>query len=102
MIVQTSRLRDGSRCVTHIAEVQGYDPTKGYHIENVFVRRYHGEDEKGRVLSTFEPTGFVPKVTEEIRGHGHDIPHIIYHAAQHRAQHGPRPEDDMSGGGGGH
>lgn len=103
MIVQTSRLRDGSRCVTHIAEVQGYDPQKGYHIENVFIRRYHGEDEKGRVLSTFEPTGFIPKVTEEIRGHGHDIPHIIYHAAQHRAQHGARPEDDMGGGGhGGH
>jgi pilus assembly protein CpaF len=103
MIVQTSRLRDGSRCVTHIAEVQGYDPQKGYHIENVFIRRYHGEDEKGRVLSTFEPTGFIPKVTEEIRGHGHDIPHIIYHAAQHRAQHGARPEDDLGGGGhGGH
>lgn len=103
MIVQTSRLRDGSRCVTHIAEVQGYDPQKGYHIENVFIRRYHGEDEKGRVLSTFEPTGFIPKVTEEIRGHGLDIPSIIYHAAQHRAQHGAMPEDDMGGGGhGGH
>jgi pilus assembly protein CpaF len=103
MIVQTSRLRDGSRCVTHIAEVQGYDPQRGYHIENVFVRRYHGEDEKGRVLSTFEPTGFIPKVTEEIRGHGLDIPPIIYHAAQHRAQHGPPPDDDGSGGGhGGH
>lgn len=99
MIVQTSRLRDGSRCVTHIAEVQGYDPAKGYHIENVFIRRYHGEDEKGRVLSTFEPTGFIPKVTEEIRGHGLEIPSIIYHAAQHRAQHGAQPEDE---GGGGH
>ena len=54
------------------------------HIEDVFIRKYHGEDEKGRVLSTFEPTGFIPKVTEEIRGHGHDIPHIIYHAAQQR------------------
>ncbi len=102
MIVQTSRLRDGSRCVTHIAEVQSYDPAKGYHLENVFIRRYHGEDEKGRVLSTFEPTGFVPKVTEEIRGHGLDIPPIIYHAAQHRAQHGAQPEDDQGSGGGGH
>jgi pilus assembly protein CpaF len=102
MIVQTSRLRDGSRCVTHIAEVQDYDPVKGYHIENVFIRRYHGEDEKGRVLSTFEPTGFIPKVTEEIRGHGLEIPEIIYHAAQHRAQHGARPEDENQGGGGGH
>lgn len=102
MIVQTSRLRDGSRCVTHIAEVQGYDPQGGYHLENVFIRRYHGEDEKGRVLSTFEPTGFIPKVTEEIRGHGLEIPSIIYHAAQHRAQHGAQPEDGTGGGGGGH
>jgi pilus assembly protein CpaF len=65
----------------------------------VFIRRYHGEDEKGRVLSTFEPTGFIPKVAEEIRGHGLDLPPIIYHAAQHRAQHGARPEDDEGGGG---
>ena len=77
-IVQTSRLRDGSRCVTHIAEVQGYDPDKGYHLENVFVRKYEGQDERGGILSRFEPTGFVPKAAEVIRGHGYELPDAIY------------------------
>ncbi len=77
-IVQTSRLRDGSRCVTHIAEVQGYDPDKGYHLENIFVRKYEGQDERGRILSRFEPTGFVPKAAEVIRGHGYELPDAIY------------------------
>lgn len=96
IIVQTSRLRDGSRCVTHIAEVQGYTPEGGYQLENVFVRRYHGEDEKGRVLSTFEPTGFIPKCVETLRGHGLEIPQIIYQAAQQRQARGlgPYPSKD--------
>lgn len=84
MIVQTSRLRDGSRCVTHISEVQGYDPEKGYHLEDVFVRRYHGDDEQGRVLSTFEATGFVPHCVETIHGHGLRLPDAIYQAAKAR------------------
>jgi pilus assembly protein CpaF len=99
IIVQTSRLRDGSRCVTHIAEVQGYTPEGGYHLENVFVRRYHGDDEKGRVLSTFEPTGFIPKCVETLRGHGLEIPQVIYQAAQQRQAQGlgPYPSRDPGG-----
>jgi pilus assembly protein CpaF len=81
VIVQTSRLRDGSRCVTHISEVQGYDPEKGYHIEDVFVRRYQGEDANGKVISTFEPTGFIPHCTETIQAHGLSIPPILYETA---------------------
>ena len=105
IIVQTARLRDGSRCVTHITEVCGYDPAIGYHLEDVFVRRYHGEDDKGRVISTFEATGYIPHCTETIKGYGLDIPPIIYHAAQQRAAQGlpplggPRPQ---GGGHGGH
>ncbi|MGE0790517.1 MAG: CpaF family protein [Sandaracinaceae bacterium] len=80
-IVQTSRLRDGTRCVTHIAEVQGYEPERGYRLENVFERRYEGEDEHGRVRSTFAPTGFIPKATELLRGQGYDLPGSIYIAS---------------------
>ena len=102
MIVQTSRLRDGSRCVTHISEVQGYDPEKGYRIEDVFVRRYHGDDANGKVISTFEPTGFVPHCVETIHGHGLRIPDAIYAAAQAReaayAQHGQHGHEGHQGG----
>src|SRR5690606_24327543 len=56
-IVQTSRLRDGSRCVTHISEVQGYDPDRGYEIADIFVRTYEGEDPYGRIQSQLVATG---------------------------------------------
>jgi pilus assembly protein CpaF len=79
-IVQTSRLRDGSRCVTHIAEVQGYEPDRGYLLANVFERKYEGQDDSGRVQSSFRATGYIPKVTEVIQGHGYALPDAIYAA----------------------
>ncbi|HJL17948.1 MAG TPA: CpaF family protein, partial [Sandaracinaceae bacterium LLY-WYZ-13_1] len=80
-IVQTSRLRDGSRCVTHIAEVQGYEPDTGYQLANVFERHYEGQDPQGKILSRFDATGFVPKATELIRGHGYDLPDAVIAAS---------------------
>lgn len=80
-IVQTSRLRDGSRCVTHIAEVQAYDPDRGYQLANVFERKYEGQDPDGTIRSSFRPTGFIPKATELIRGHGYELPDTIYAAS---------------------
>lgn len=79
-IVQTSRLRDGSRCVTHISEIQGYNPTDGYVLEHIFERRYDGEDEQGKVRSELVATGFIPKVRETIRGYGWEIPDAILRA----------------------
>ena len=79
-IVQTGRLRDGSRCVTHIAEVQDFDPDRGYHLENIFERRYHGLDPEGRVQSEFVATGILPKATELLKGLGYELPDAIYAA----------------------
>jgi pilus assembly protein CpaF len=79
-VVQTSRLRDGSRCVTHISEIQGYDPDRGFQIDDIFVRKYEGEDEYGRIVSRLEPTGCVPRCAELLRGHGFELPDSIYTA----------------------
>lgn len=38
IIVQTSRLPNGSRCVTHITEVAGYASDTGYELGDLFVR----------------------------------------------------------------
>jgi pilus assembly protein CpaF len=35
-IVQVSRRSDGSRCVTHVTEVQGYDRESGYRVSHLF------------------------------------------------------------------
>lgn len=37
-IVQVSRLSDGSRCVTYVSEVQGYDLEDGYRLNHLFER----------------------------------------------------------------
>ncbi|MEM9190061.1 MAG: CpaF family protein [Myxococcota bacterium] len=83
-IVQTSRLQDGSRCVTHITQVLGYDQDRGYQLQDMFVRRYHGKDAAGKVISDFHPTGILPSNLEMIRALGMDLPPAMYQAAQTR------------------
>ncbi|MEM7607078.1 MAG: hypothetical protein AAF411_17120 [Myxococcota bacterium] len=80
-VVQTTRLLDGSRCVTHITEVLGYDPAEGYQLGDIFVRRYHGRDADGKVLSDFVPTGRLPRCMEMIQAMGLELPASLYAAA---------------------
>jgi pilus assembly protein CpaF len=56
VVIQTSRLRDGSRKVTHITEVVG---TEGDVIitQDLLVFDVEGEDEKGAVLGHHKATG---------------------------------------------
>lgn len=82
-VVQTSRLLDGSRCVTHITEVLGYDAAAGgYQLGDLFIRKYLGRGEDGGVISEFVPTGRVPECVEMIRALGLELPQSIYQAAQ--------------------
>jgi pilus assembly protein CpaF len=37
-IIQVSRRSDGSRCVTYVSEVQGYDLENGYRVKHLFER----------------------------------------------------------------
>ena len=81
-IVQTSRLIDGSRCVTHITEVLGYDLKEGYQLGDLFVRKYRGRDSAGKVISDFNPTGRMPRCMELIQAMGLELPASMYEAAQ--------------------
>ncbi|MEO9044318.1 MAG: CpaF family protein [Candidatus Dormibacter sp.] len=85
IIVQTARLTDGSRRVTHIAEVRGYEPSRGYELVNLFERRFHGRDSDGAMLSVFEPTGELPSCTELVHSYGMRYPEEVYEAARARA-----------------
>ena len=84
IIVQTSRLQDGSRCVTHISQVVGYDGSTGYQIEDLFARQYTGRDAHGRVQSRFYATGYIPRCHEKITALGLRLPDEVLHAARSR------------------
>lgn len=47
-VIQTSRFADGSRGVTHITEVLGYDSQAGYQLSDIFLRQDETLNSTGR------------------------------------------------------
>src|SRR5690606_31840739 len=81
IICQVARLQDGSRKITHITEVLGYDTAAGQYImQDLFVRRYDGFDAKGNILSDIVPTGILPRSLPLLHEHGTDLPPVCYEA----------------------
>ena len=73
--MQVSRLQDGSRKVTHITEVLGFElETQKYLLADLFVREYHGTDEHGRIRSELVPTGAMPSFLTKLAEHGRSLP----------------------------
>jgi pilus assembly protein CpaF len=73
LIVQQSRLRDGSRKITHITEVAGMEGANVV-MQDVFKFEERGEDENGKVLGDFGPTGMPPYYTNRLKNHGFKLP----------------------------
>ena len=76
LIIQQARLRDGSRKVIGIAEVQGMEGDVVV-LSDIFVFREKGMD-NGRVLGELVPTGIRPKFTEKLEVHGYTLPANIF------------------------
>jgi len=69
IIVQVSRMSDGSRRVTHITEVTG---TNGdiISLQDIFLFEKRGLGPNGKVLGRFRATGIVPKFAEKLKDAG--------------------------------
>ncbi len=82
ILVQVARLRDGSRRITHVSEVVGFDASAGeYRIRDLFLRRYRGLDARGAVVSDLAPTGLLPTGLEQLEAHGVTLPPALFDAA---------------------
>jgi pilus assembly protein CpaF len=85
ILVQVSRLQDGSRKLTHITEVLGFDlDTSAYITQDIFARNYQGLSPKGEIISELVPTGIIPRCVEQLHEHGVDLPPSVYAAAEER------------------
>jgi pilus assembly protein CpaF len=70
LIVQLTRLRDGTRRITHITEVAGMEADI-ITLQDVFVFDYGaGVDERGRFKGQLKPTGVRPKFSQKLADHG--------------------------------
>ena len=69
VVIQVSRLRDGSRKVTHISEIVGMEGDV-VTLQDLFVFDFQGEDPSGKIVGTFRPTGLRPAFWDRARYFG--------------------------------
>jgi pilus assembly protein CpaF len=77
ILVQCSRLSDGSRRVTHITEVTGMEGDI-ITLQDIFVFEKRGLSADGEVLGTFAATGILPKFNEKLLAAGVRLPAGIF------------------------
>ncbi len=77
LIVQQSRLKDGSRRITHITEITGMEG-EIITMQDVFLFKQQGRDEKGRITGALAPTGIKPKFAEKLADAGISLPLDIF------------------------
>jgi pilus assembly protein CpaF len=78
LIVHVTRLRDGTRRVTHITEVQGMEGDL-ITLQDVFLFDYNaGVDDNGRFLGTLRSTGIRPRFAEKLSHYGIHLPASVF------------------------
>lgn len=66
IVIQLSRMQDGSRKVTHISEGLGMDLNGNYLTQDIYLFEQTGRDQNGKVLGSLNPTGKIPSFMKEI------------------------------------
>ena len=77
LIIQQSRLQDGTRRVTYITEVTGQSGDS-FTTEDIFLFKQTGVAPDGRIFGQFVPTGHVPKFIETLAYRGMKVPREIF------------------------
>lgn len=77
IIIQASRLSDGSRRVMNITEIVGMEGDVIL-MQDIFSFYQQGLDEDRKVIGEFRPTGIRPKFLETLQEHGVNIDERIF------------------------
>lgn len=77
LIVQVGRFTDGTRKVTKITEIIGMEGDT-ITLQDIFVFRQEGFDERGGVIGKHVPTGIVPSYMEKLKNQGEILPTSIF------------------------
>jgi pilus assembly protein CpaF len=83
LIVQQTRLRDGSRKVTAITEVQGMEG-ETIVMQDIFRFEEKGMDSNNKVVGESKPLGVRPRFTPRLEAAGFNLPPEIFSANTQR------------------
>jgi len=77
IIIQQTRMSDGSRKITHVSEVGGLR-NDDLMLNDVFLFKQSGLDESGKVIGKYVATGYIPKFIETLEAKGISIPKGLF------------------------
>jgi pilus assembly protein CpaF len=77
VIVQVSRMADGTRKVTHVSELTGMEGDV-ITMQDIFLFERTGMSPQGKVTGRFKATGIRPKCTERIMTAGLSLPMDLF------------------------
>jgi pilus assembly protein CpaF len=73
IIVQLARLADGTRRIVSVSEVSGIDQNYKMKLQDIFLFKQKGVDEKGRIYGAFISTGMESRFIEHLRSYGVEL-----------------------------
>lgn len=77
MIIQQSRLDDGSRKVMYITEIGGIQGDV-VTLQDIFVYKQEGIGKDGKIQGKFMASGFIPKFIETLEKKGYKVPRGLF------------------------
>lgn len=77
LIIQQTRLKDGTRKIVNITEVQGLEGDIIV-LQDIFTFRQEGVDDNGKIRGKLIPTGVRPKFYERLENSGIHIPASVF------------------------
>lgn len=78
LVIQASRMTDGSRKITSVAEVTGMEGDV-ITLQEIFVFEQKGIDKEGKVIGEHRSTGIRPKFAERLQMAGIEVPENLFH-----------------------
>jgi pilus assembly protein CpaF len=84
VVIQVSRLSDGTRKVMSISEIVGMEGDV-ITMQEIFLFEREGLDEQGRVIGRFRPTGIRPHFADRLKAYGIPLPTTLFTEAVYSA-----------------
>lgn len=77
MIIQQSRLDDGSRKCLYITEIGGLQG-EVVTLQDIFTYKQEGMNKEGKIVGKFMASGFIPKFIEKLEQKGYKVPRGLF------------------------
>jgi pilus assembly protein CpaF len=77
MVIQQTRLEDGSRRVMNITEIGGMQGDV-ITLQDIFMFKQEGINKQGKIVGKYMATGFIPKFIETLEKKGYKVPRGLF------------------------